>query len=215
MFQINKQIKLSRIIYAFILLLVSNLSMIAQLPSGIKYTPKASKTIGIWPYRDSWKVEDYKIYKEEFGITYLLVPAFQSKEPALSLYYKRALEAGYTSEQLLVYIKDTTYQAIVEKLPAAYYYLGEPVEHNCAGELSNPSVGHIYSPEELQAIAQFVSTHRPESKFILDGYKRCSHFLIAGSLAHGVMYSSYVNWNEFPLWNCSVNLGWGDAVEKG
>ncbi len=182
---------------------------------GIVYKPVQGKSTGIWPKGGLWTIEKYGEFKNDWGFTKLLVAAYENKEPALSRYYSRALDAGYQPNNLLIVIKDTLYRSIVNSLPAAYYYLGEPVEHNCAGEPSNQYVSHIYPPEELDSIRSYIHEKQPAAEFVLDGYKRCSHLRIAGEHTDRIMYSSYENWNEFTLWSCSVNIGWGNDVESG
>jgi hypothetical protein len=94
----------------------------------------------------------------------------------------------------MVMVWDENYLERVAQMPAGYYYLDEPVEHNCSGYATNGT--HIYPPAELTKRRDYVHSIRPNSKFVVGGYKRCSHLEIAANCADNIMYTSYVNWSS-------------------
>ena len=98
----------------------------------------------------------------------------------------------------------------IDTFPAGYYYIDEPVEHDCAGEASGE---RLFEPSELAARYAYVHQRRPGSAFVLSCYKRCSHSIIAASYADMMMYAAYTNWNKIGIPVCHVNLGWGDEWE--
>jgi hypothetical protein len=104
------------------------------------------------------------------------------------------------------------YVYAVDSLEAGYYFYDEPVEHDCAG---NSSSWRVYSLSELSDARTYIETNRPDAKYVISGYKRCSHNRIASGYAHIMMYSSYHNWNSAWLPTCYPNMGFGDDLEAG
>ncbi|MGE5350675.1 MAG: fibronectin type III domain-containing protein [Acidobacteriota bacterium] len=172
------------------------------------YEAVPGKFIGIWPPYIYWNKEALKNLKEKYGFSGI---AIRQDEIDPDSMYQWAINAGFRPEKMMVIIAEDTYLSRVIKMPAAYYYLDEPVEHDCSGHATNGS--HIYLPGDLQKRYDYIHANRPESKFVIGGYKRCSHLQEAVKHADNVMYSSYVNWSSMWLPVCHVNMGFGDDME--
>lgn len=178
------------------------------------YYPVPGKNVGIWPEPSRATEEGFKELKNRWGFSYIFIIPLDLNGHLSDAQYKDAVKAGFVSDNMMVDTWDGNYTFCVDNIPAKYYYLGECVEHDCYGHPSNSFVSHIYSPAELTARKDYVHEKRPDSKFVIDGYKRCSHFITAGGIADVVMYSAYCNWNSVGLPICRPNIGWGDNLES-
>ncbi len=166
------------------------------------YEPVPGKTVGLWP--DAWTVERMAYLRTRYGFSGVFVPVDQTA-------YNNAIAAGFLPSQVMVSTSGDNYIYAVDNLPAGIYYLDEPTEHNCLGE---PTASRLYTPQELAARRDYIHLNRPGSLFVIGGYKRCSHNLIASTYADLMMFSSYKNWDEVGLPVCFINLGWGDQIEN-
>jgi hypothetical protein len=172
------------------------------------YEPVAGKLVGIWPNIRYCTKEALKSYARKYGFSGISIR--QDLFPPDSI-YQWSLRAGFRPENMMVMVWDENYLERVAQMPAGYYYLDEPVEHNCSGYATNGT--HIYPPAELTKRRDYVHSIRPNSKFVVGGYKRCSHLEIAANCADNIMYTSYVNWSSLWLPLCHVNMGFGDDME--
>jgi len=205
-----KRKSLLNINLVWILILLNSILSLAQSAS-YHYVPVANKTLGIWPDHDTWVNTKFVVLHDQWGFSKLLLPS-SSPGADYSFMYNNALSAGFNIDNLMMIIWRSNYQYAVDNFPSKSYYIGEAVEHNCEGY---PTVGDkLYSADELTTISRYIKSKRPASKLVIDGYKRCSHLLIAGGIADKILYSSYVNWNSVGLPVCHVNIGWGDDWES-
>lgn len=172
------------------------------------YEPVPGKLVGIWPAVRYWTADGAKTFKKKWGFSGIVV---MPEMDAPYYFYKKSIDAGFKPENIMVLTHDDSYIQGVDEMPAGYYYLDEPVEHDCSGHASNGT--HIYPPAELQKRYSYVHEKRPDAKFVIGGYKRCSHLKIAVDCADNVMYTSYVNWSSLWLPVCHVNMGFGDNYE--
>lgn len=180
------------------------------------YEPVDGKFIGMWPPWSYYTIEALSAIRLHWGFSGVLVHAEGFVNNYIDYQYKSAVDAGYSLDKIMVkFWDDNNFSWAVDSLPAGFYYLGEPVEHDCAGHPSNSAVARLSNPQELSNWYNYIHQVRPNAKFVIDGYKRCSHLRIAGNYADVVMYSSYQNWNSLFLPVCNVNLGWGDQYEAG
>lgn len=178
------------------------------------YFPVPGKNVGIWPEPSRCTEDGFKELKNRWGFSNLFIIPLDNYGSLSDVQYKDALKAGFLPQDMMIDTWDGNYIYCVDNMPAKYYYLGECVEHDCYGHPSNSFVSHIYSPSELNDRKNYVHSKRPDSKFVIDGYKRCSHFITAGGIADVVMYSAYCNWNSMGLPICRPNIGWGDNLES-
>ena len=200
------------ILFSVCLLMSNFYRNISGQSAGYHYVPVANKNLGIWPDADTWNNNKFKWLHDKWGFTKVLIPS-SSPQNDYSAMYNNAIAAGFNEANLLLIIWRTNYQYAVDNFQSGSYYIGEAVEHDCYG---HPTAGdQLYSADELTGISNYIKSKRPNSKLVIDGYKRCSHLIIAGSIADQIMYSSYVNWDEFKTFGrlCHVNLGWGDDSE--
>jgi hypothetical protein len=180
------------------------------------YEPVEGKFIGLWPPWTYYTAETLAGIRLHWGFSGVLVHSEGFTRNYIDYQYKNAIAAGYSLDKIMVkFWDDDNFNWAVDSLPAGFYYLGEPVEHDCAGHPSNSAVPKLSNPQELSEWYNYILQIRPNAKFVIDGYKRCSHLRIAGNYADVVMYSSYQNWNSLFLPVCNVNLGWGDQYEAG
>ena len=195
--------------------LICCLQVFAQVytASHYYYFPVQGKSVGIWPDPTRCTEEGFKELKNRWGFTSLFIVPLDVYGNLSDVQYRDAKKAGFDPQYLMIDTWDGNYLYCVDNLPAKYYYLGECVEHDCYGHPSNSFVSHIYKPAELQARRDYIQSKRPDSRFVIDGYKRCSHFITAGSIADVVMYSAYCNWYSVGLPVCRPNIGWGDSYE--
>lgn len=203
------------IFFATILVILSNI-IIAQQADTLyyKYAPVDGRHLGIWPQWSGWTLEKQKYFHDELGFSKILVYPLNYLGELSSDFYDNALEAGFGNDSIWIKIWDDNYLWATSNLSCLNYFLDEPVEHNCAGEPSNGSVSHIYPPEELSQIRDSIKSVSDTANFIIGGYKRCSHLIIAGDIADYVMYTSYTKWNDLNLPVCFPNFGWGDSIES-
>ncbi|MGB6033951.1 MAG: T9SS type A sorting domain-containing protein [Bacteroidota bacterium] len=166
------------------------------------YEPLPGKLVGVWP--DAWTVDRLTELRTRYGFTGVLVKSSADQ-------YRAAIEAGFLPENIMIQLVDS-YVPEVDNLDAGFYFIDEPSEHDCSG---NPSGLRLYSVAELWNRLTYIQEHRPESKFVLSGYKRCSHNKIASAHAHVMMYASYHNWNSAWLPTCAANMGYGADLEAG
>ncbi|MEK7251517.1 MAG: hypothetical protein AAB209_13960, partial [Bacteroidota bacterium] len=106
------------------------------------------KILGVWP--DVWTVERLSQLRVRYGFNYVGVPALRAE-------YDAARQAGFAPANILVGFWHGYHVTAVDSFEAAIYYVDEAVEHNCAGE---PSAGPIHTPQELEAIRDYVHQHR-------------------------------------------------------
>ena len=178
-----------------------NRSKLAVAPA-YHYEPVPGKLVGVWP--DFWTTERMTELRLQYGFSgVLLLDAFQQ--------YQAARDAGFNPATIMASVEAINFTPIVDTFEAGFYYVDEPVEHNCSGQ---PSGGRFKSTSDLEARDLYIASHRPGAKFVIDGYKRCSHNIIAAGYAEVMMYSSYVNWSKFGLPWCHVNMGWGEDYEN-
>ncbi len=195
----------------FIVLIFINITSIYAQSSGTYYIPVATKKIAIWPDEDTWNNNKFAPLHNKWGFSKVLI---NSSTPAYdrSAQYINAIAAGFDVNNLMMIIHREDYQFVVDNFPSYYYYIGESVEHKCNG---TPTIGdQLYSDTELRQISNYIKSKRPSSKLVTDGYKRCSHLVIAGGIVDEMLYSSYVNWNELNVPICNTNIPWGDDVEN-
>jgi len=166
------------------------------------YEPVPGKTIGVYPFE--WTVQWMSYLRTQYGFSSVFVGTDLAQ-------YNNALQAGFAPATIMVGTGIEGYVYAVKNLPAAAYYIDEPVEHDCYG---HPTAGRLYSTQELASCRDTVHYYGPGAKFIIGGYKRCSHNRIAATYADLIMYSSYKNWDEFGLPICHVNMGWGNEWEN-
>ncbi len=205
------KVKFQSNINAVLFLIIISCNLISAQTKTYHYLPVANKTLGIWPDTDTWMNNKFAVLHDKWGFSKVLIV---SSSPGVdySFMYNNALAAGFNMDNLLLVIWRSNYQYAIDNFPSKYYYIGEAVEHDCAGQ---PTVGDkLYSATELSTISQYIKSKRPASKLVIDGYKRCSHLIIAGGIADKILYSSYVNWNSTGLPVCHVNIGWGDNWES-
>jgi hypothetical protein len=172
------------------------------------YEPVEGKLIVICPTDITCTEESYSAYRKKYGFSGAgIIQIHYSQDSP----YQRAIDAGFEPKNIVIMTWGTTYLDAVKELPAGYYYQDEPVEHDCSG---HATVGdHIYTPEELATRRDYVHSVRPGSRFVIGGYKRCSHLRLAADCADNIMYTSYVNWNTILFPFCHVNIGYGDDYE--
>ncbi len=205
------KVKFQSNINAVLFLIIICCNLISAQTKTYHYVPVANKTLGIWPDNDTWHNNKFAVLHDYWGFSKVLIPSNTPNNDWSDIYYN-ALAAGFNMDNLLLIIWHSNYQYAVDNFPSKYYYIGEAVEHDCAGQ---PTAGDkLYSATELSTISQYIKSKRPASKLVIDGYKRCSHLIIAGGIADKILYSSYVNWNSTGLPVCHVNLGWGDNWES-
>jgi len=166
------------------------------------YEPVSGKIIGVWP--DEWTVQRLRQLRLEYGFSGVVI--YESPDQ-----YTNALQAGFSPANIMVLTSNDSYIFAVDNLPAGIYYLDEPAEHNCSGQ---PSGGRLYTPQELATRRDYIHANRPGAKFVIGGYKRCNHNLIASTYADLFMYSSYMNWDELGIPLCFLNIGWGNTAES-
>jgi hypothetical protein len=169
--------------------------------SSYHYEPVPGKTIGVFPY--DWSLQWMSYLRTQYGFSGVFVGADLTQ-------YNNALQAGFSPANIMVGISIDSYIYAVKNLPAGFYYIDEAVEHDCYG---HPTAARLYTTQELATCGDTVHYYRPGAKFVIGGYKRCSHNRIAATYADLIMYSSYKNWDDFGLPICHVNLGWGDEWE--
>jgi hypothetical protein len=192
----------SKLLIIVVYLIATGRAFAASTDTTYRYEAVPGKILGVWP--DVWTVERLSQLRVRYGFNYVGVPALRAE-------YDAARQAGFAPANILVGFWHGYHVTAVDSFEAAIYYVDEAVEHNCAGE---PSAGPIHTPQELEAIRDYVHQHRPGAKFVSGGYKRCSHFRILATYVDNIMFTSYVNWTEFSIAVCNPNLGWGDAWER-
>jgi hypothetical protein len=149
------------------------------------YEPQSGKLVGVWPdnYSNTRLTELYS----KWGFRGVLVDQNT---------FWAAFNAGFKPSSMMVGMNGSNYQTVVQNYNARAYYIGEPTDHICYG--SPP-----YSYGDLLTIGNYVRSYIPGAKFIIDGYRRCQHFIDAGrGAADFVMYSSYKHWFDIdPIYN--------------
>jgi hypothetical protein len=174
------------------------------LSQSYHYEPVAGRTVGIWV--DGWASGQLAVFKEQYGFNAALVTPYYKD-------YDSARAAGFPPSSLMMDVVADHYQAVVQQYEAGWYYIDEPVEHDCWGHAS--SGGPLFTPTELASRRDFIRQYRPGAKFVISGYKRCSHLRGAGPSCDIIMYASYQNWKKLTFSLCSPNMGWGDKREAG
>ncbi len=164
------------------------------------YEPVPGKIMGIWPA--DWSLERLLQLRYHFGFSH--VGCFPEATK-----YDNAIEAGFPPENIMVGLWDL--RSSVGDFPGGFYYADEPVEHDCLGRAGGTP---ILNPDVLSEISNYIHQVRPASSFVISGYKRCSHNVIALDYCDAFMYSAYQNWTNFGIPVCHVNLGWGDEWES-
>jgi hypothetical protein len=124
--------------------------------------------------------------------------------------YQSAIDAGFSPAALMILVESNDFIPIVDACNGGFYYVDEPVEHNCSG---GATAGRFKSLSDLSARHTYIGSTRPAAKFVISGYKRCSHNIIASGYADLMMYSSYINWDDTGIPICFVNLGFGSNLE--
>lgn len=167
-----------------------------------RFEPVPNKLVGLWP--DEWSLERLIEFRTRYGFTGIGVGVN-------AVHYHNALKAGFDSSAVMIGMSIENYTYAVDSFPASIYYIDEPVEHKCSGA---PTASRIYSPQELEAIRDYVHSRRPHARFAISGYKRCSHNRSAAAYADIMFYPSYINWVEMWPPVCVADFGWGDAREN-
>ena len=126
--------KIKILLVAFTLISIPAATFIPPQTSidDFNYVPVEGKQIGIAPYKDNWTLEDYQDYKFYWGFNYLRVLVSQGNTED----YFEALEAGYEPEHIMVIVTRNSYEYVIDNFDAGFYFVSEPVEHDCFG---NPS----------------------------------------------------------------------------
>ncbi len=167
------------------------------------YEPRPGKSIGIWLKSYSRNYMDE--CRKTWGYKKIFIPAINI--------YKAAMEAGYSSDDIMMNVAfkagTEDFEKIISACNARYYYIDEAVNHGCFGNKNK----RLYTPDELERVYSFIHTERNRSCFVSSGYKRCSHFDTLASICDQIMYSAYSNWFEsiFPCFES--NTGWGAPSE--
>ena len=170
------------------------------LDTAYHYEPVPGKLVGIYMFTQPLQV--LTELRQRFGISGLNIEGD-------SVQYQNALTAGFLPANMAISMNENHMQ-LINNFFAGMYYTDEVVEHDCFGHSSR----HLYTPDELAAIRDYVRIRRPGSTYATSAYKRCSHTRIASTYFDVIMYSSYRNWDEFSLPICHVNMGWGDEYER-
>lgn len=176
----------------------------AVLDTSYYYQAVPGKNLGVWPsWASGYTLEQLSDLRTRYGFTHIVVV------PDTQI-YNSASRAGFAPASMMIDIWDL--HATVDSFPAAYYYKDEPVEHDCSGNSGGATPP--FSQAQLASYRDYVHQNRPTSQFVISGYKRCSHNIIAATYAEAVMYSAYQNWDfiSLPI-QCHVNMGWGDEYE--
>lgn len=167
------------------------------------FEPKDGKVVGIWPY-DYDSTNLYNL-RTKWGYSGLMVRT--------SNLYDLAISNGFSKENLMFNIHHefgtTEYINWVANNDCGYYYFDEPVDHAC---WSNGDRRLLYD-WEFSIINDVINTYRPNSDFVISGYKRCDHLDYAVSNTDIIMYSEYDEWDQvtFP---CDTDMRWGPSIEK-
>ena len=162
------------------------------------------RTVGIWV--DSWASGQLAVFRHHYGFNAALVTPYQTD-------YDSARAAGFPPSSLMMDVVADHYQTVVQKYEAGWYYIDEPVEHDCWGH--STSGAPLRTPTELASRRDFIRQVRPGAQFVISGYKRCSHLRGAGPACDIIMYASYHHWRKLSFTLCNVNMGWGDKREAG
>ena len=168
------------------------------------YESVPGRTVGIWV--DSWASGQLAVFRHHYGFNAALVTPYNTD-------YDSARAAGFPPSSLMMDVIADHYRSVVEQYDAGWYYIDEPVEHDCAGH--STSGGPLFTPTELSSRRDFIRLTRPGAQFVISGYKRCSHLRGAGPSVDIVMYASYAHWRKLAFSLCNVNMGWGDKREAG
>ena len=159
--------------------------------------------MGIWV--DSWASGQLAVFKHHYGFSAALVTPYAYD-------YDSARAAGFPPSSLMMDVVANHYQSVVQQYEAGWYYIDEPVEHDCWGHATG---GNLFTATELASRRDFIHQYRPGAQFVISGYKRCSHLRGAGPACDVIMYASYQNWKKLTFSLCSPNMGWGDKREAG
>jgi hypothetical protein len=165
------------------------------------YEPVAGRMVGIWNM--DWSVEYLRVLRQEYGFSGVFIFPTQA-------YYETAIAAGFPPTSIMAALPGDEYESFVTSYQAGFYYIDEPAEHDCYG---HPSGYQLISPQDLAARTDYIHYYRPGSRFVISGYKRCSHNLLAGTNADVFMCSSYHHWSSTGLPVCHVNMGYADEWE--
>lgn len=139
------------------------------------YKPRTGKILGVWP--DSVSSTRLRELYSTWGFRGVVIDGNT---------YGRAVEVGFQPSDMMLHVNRDNYQYVVQNYEARAYYLGEPIDHACYG--SPP-----YAYDELEVIGRFIRSYNRQ--FVIDGYRRCGHFIDAGrNVADRVMFSSYKHW---------------------
>lgn len=179
----------------------SGRSKTSSVTASYHYEPVPGKMVGVWP--NTWSPDLMSQLHLQFGFSGIMIV-----DPAQQ--YQWALDAGFSPSSIMISVEPDFFTSIVDAYNAGFYYVDEPVEHNCSG---SPSAGRFKSISDLDARHNYISSTRPSSAFVISGYKRCSHNIIASTHADLMMYSSYINWDRSGLPCCFFCMGWGDNLE--
>jgi len=143
------------------------------------YQPITGKLIGVYPDNRYSQARLTELYLK-WGFRGVIV------DPDYS--YNMAVSVGFHTSDMMVPVHWDNYNTVVPNYPAGGYYYDEPTEHGCFGRPAR-------TQNQLEDMGNFIRSYN--RKFFIGGYKRCTHFINAGSAADFVMYSSYKNWNEW------------------
>jgi hypothetical protein len=139
------------------------------------YGYRERKLVGVWP--DDYSQARLSELYSRWGFRGVLVDANT---------YGTAISVGFSPSSMMVAVNSSNYENVVQNYTARAYYSGEVTDHPCYG--SPP-----YSYTQLVTMGSFIRSFN--RKFIIDGYRRCQHFIDAGrNAADYVMFSSYKHW---------------------
>ena len=112
------------------------------------YTTKGDKWLGIWPY--SYSISVLKDFKNKWGYIKVVVSTGN---------YNNAISAGDSADDIMITLPTySSYQNIVQKYNAKYYYIDEPLRRG------------TYSKEQLVEIANYIASVRSNSGLMISTF---------------------------------------------
>jgi hypothetical protein len=122
--------------------------------------------------------------------------------------YQTALSAGYsTAEMMIILLDPNNWQYVVDNYQAGYYYIDEPVNHDCVGGWTGPWATHLDLLHQIR-------DHVVGSQLVISSHMACSHMFEAVNDADLVMYSSYMRWYWIVSTECWINVTCSDQRDN-